>query len=87
MINNLLRRIEEYKNGTGSAFIKKCNVNTLTYYESRDINIAVAREKQIKESLRQKKIDLINSINPEAKIRQKNFIYNVIASEATLGNN
>ena len=66
--NDLLRRVEEHKNGTGSAFAKKYNVNKLVFYESGDdINIAIAREKQIKAGSRQKKINLIESMNPEWK--------------------
>ena len=66
--NDLLRRVEEHKTGTGSAFAKKYNVNKLVFYESGDdINIAIAREKQIKAGSRQKKINLIESMNPEWK--------------------
>lgn len=66
--NDLQSRVEEHKSGTGSAFTKKYNVNKLVFYETGDdINIAIAREKQIKSGSRKKKIDLINSINPEWK--------------------
>ena len=72
--NDLLRRVEEHKNGTGSAFTKKYNVNKLVFYESGDdINIAITREKQIKAGSRQKKIDLINSMNPEWKDLAEEF--------------
>ena len=66
--DDLPRRVEEHKSSTGSAFTKKYNVNKLVFYESGDdINIAIAREKQIKAGSRKKKIDLINSMNPEWK--------------------
>jgi len=43
-------------------------VYKLVYYEAgKDIRDAIAREKQIKGGSRQKKIDLVNSINPEWK--------------------
>ena len=72
--NDLLRRVEEHKNGTGSSFTKKYNVNKLVFYESGDdINLAVAREKQLKAGSRKKKIELINSINPEWKDLSKEF--------------
>jgi len=72
--NNLLCRVEEHKNGTGSAFTKKYNVNRLVFYEiGDDINIAITREKQIKAGSRQKKIDLINSMNPEWKDLSEEF--------------
>jgi len=66
--NNLMRRVCEHKNGEGSVFTKKYHVQKLVYYEvSCDVNAAIAREKQIKSGSRQKKIDLVNSINPEWK--------------------
>lgn len=66
--NNLQRRVLEHKSGEGSGFTKKYNVHKLIYYESGiDINAAIAREKQIKAGSRQKKVDLINGLNPEWK--------------------
>ena len=66
--NNLMRRIYEHKNGLAEGFTKKYNVHKLVYYEVGDnIHAAIAREKQIKGGSRQKKIDLINSMNPEWK--------------------
>lgn len=66
--NNLARRVYEHKNGLGSAFVKKYNVHKLAYYEVGDnVQSALAREKQIKGGSRQKKVDLINSLNPEWK--------------------
>lgn len=66
--NNLQRRVLEHKSGMGSTFTKKYNIVKLVYFEcGDDINIAIAREKQIKAGSRKKKIDLIKSINPEWK--------------------
>ncbi|MCC6500814.1 MAG: GIY-YIG nuclease family protein [Anaerolineales bacterium] len=66
--NNLARRVYEHKNGLGSKFVQKYNVHKLVYYEiGNDINATIAREKQIKGGSRQKKLDLINSLNPEWK--------------------
>jgi putative endonuclease len=66
--NNLKRRVYEHKTKLGSKFTKKYNITKLVYYEvGNDINEAIAREKQIKAGSRQKKIDLINSFNPEWK--------------------
>ena len=63
--NDLLRRVHEHKNGKGGIFTRRYKITKLVYYESGfDINAAIAREKQIKAGSRQKKIDLINSINP-----------------------
>ncbi len=66
--NNLKRRVHQHKTGQGSSFVKKYNIHKLVYFEvGEDINAAIYREKQIKAGSRQKKIDLINSINPEWK--------------------
>ena len=66
--NNLSRRVYEHKNGLGGIFTKKYNVEKLVYYEVGDnVNAALAREKQIKGGSRKKKIDLVNSFNPEWK--------------------
>ncbi len=66
MTNNLHRRVQEHKDGSGSKFTRRYNVNHLVYFElTDDVNAAIAREKQIKAGSRQKKIDLINSINPQ----------------------
>jgi putative endonuclease len=48
--------------------LKKYNITKLVYFESGDdINLAIAREKQIKAGSRKKKVELIESINPEWK--------------------
>jgi putative endonuclease len=66
--NNLARRVYEHKNGIGSGFVKRYNVDKLVYYEiGNDIYSAIAREKQIKGGSRKKKIDLINTLNPNWK--------------------
>jgi putative endonuclease len=63
--NNLHRRVFEHCSGQ-SSFTAKYRVTKLVYYEIiSDINAAIAREKQIKGGSRQKKIDLIDSFNPE----------------------
>jgi putative endonuclease len=64
--NDLVRRVVEHRTGTGSKFTSRYNVNKLVYFETTgDINTAIEREKQIKAGSRQKKIDLVNMINPE----------------------
>jgi putative endonuclease len=66
--NDLEKRAEEHKLKLIEGFTKKYNINKLVYYEVfDDINDAIAREKQIKAGSRQKKIDLIASINPSWK--------------------
>lgn len=64
--NNLERRVYEHRTGLGGAYTRKYQVHKLVYYEiSEDVHAAIAREKQIKSGTRQKKIDLINRMNPE----------------------
>lgn len=66
--NNLKRRAYEHRSGLGGNFTKRYNVTKLVYYEyGSSVNSALLREKQIKSGSRQKKIDLINSINPTWK--------------------
>jgi putative endonuclease len=64
--NNLERRVYEHKHKLMPGFTSKYNITKLVYYEAGDnINVAIAREKQIKGWLRAKKIALIESVNPE----------------------
>lgn len=64
--NNLERRIYEHKNKLVKGFTAKYNVNKLVYYDyTSDVYSAIAREKEIKGWTRQKKNDLIQSMNPE----------------------
>jgi putative endonuclease len=64
--NDLQRRVLEHRASKGGVFTKKYNVHKLVYFENgEDVRAAIFREKQIKAGSRQKKIDLINSINPE----------------------
>ena len=64
--NNLIRRVTEHKNGVNESFTKKFNINKLVYFEIFDyIDLAIAREKQIKGYSHDKKAALVNSKNPE----------------------
>jgi putative endonuclease len=66
--NNLEHRVWQHRSGKGGAFTSKYHVTKLVYFEvSNDINAAIFREKQIKGGSRRKKMDLINSMNPEWK--------------------
>jgi len=65
--NNLQRRVLEHRSGSGG-FTSKYHVTQLVYYEAGpDIKTAIFREKQIKAGSRQKKMDLINAMNPDWK--------------------
>jgi len=62
--NNLKRRVYEHKEKLVAGFTKKYNITKLVYYEVfEDPENAILREKQIKAGSRQKKIQLIRSIN------------------------
>jgi putative endonuclease len=65
---NLTDRMLRHREGKGSKFCAKYNVNTLIWFETHmDIRDAIRRETQIKRWNRQWKIDLIRSKNPEMK--------------------
>ncbi len=64
--NNLERRIYEHKNKLVDGFTKKYHVDKLVYFDNTtDVKSAIAREKQIKGWTRQKKNELIETINPK----------------------
>ena len=64
--NDLLRRVEEHKPGIGGNFTKRYNVIKLIYFETtNDVQVALAREKQIKSWSRKRKEELIQTLNPE----------------------
>jgi putative endonuclease len=66
--NDLLRRVQDHREGEGSAFTKKYNVTKLVYYESTPHHsAAIQREKQIKPWKRKWKLELIEKMNPEWK--------------------
>ena len=64
--SNLIKRVYEHKQKLVDGFTKKYNVTKLVYFEVfEDIENAITREKQIKGWLRNKKVILIESMNPE----------------------
>ncbi len=64
--NDLQRRVYEHKQKLIKGFTSKYNITKLVYYEEyNDIKDAIRREKQIKGWSRKKKIELIESVNPE----------------------
>ena len=63
--NDLVRRIYEHKNNVVKGFTQKYNVHKLVYFEqTKNIETAIIREKQLKNYSRVRKEELINSINP-----------------------
>jgi putative endonuclease len=64
--SDLVKRVDEHKRGEGAGFTQKYNVTRLVWYKvADDIRAAIEREKQVKAGSRQKKIDLINAMNPD----------------------
>lgn len=74
--SNLIKRIYEHKEKIFDGFSKKYNCNKLVYFEIFDnVNIAIAREKQIKLYKRAKKIALIDKSNPDWKDLYSSVIF------------
>ena len=66
--NNIWNRVMSHKHSKQPGFTQKYNVTRLVYYEeTKYIDIALAREKEIKGWRRSKKIKLVESINPRWK--------------------
>ena len=64
--SDIKRRIWEHKNNITKGFSSKYNLHKLLYYEIyQDPENAIIREKQIKSGRREKKIRLIESMNPK----------------------
>ena len=64
--NDLTRRVYQHKRKLVEGFTNKYNVTWLVYYEqTRDVEAAIFREKQIKGWRRDKKVKLIETLNPE----------------------
>ena len=63
--SDLLRRVSEHKQKHIAGFTKTYDLTWLVYFEeTNDVGVAIQREKQIKGWRRQKKLDLIRSLNP-----------------------
>jgi putative endonuclease len=64
--NNLQRRLFEHRHGPKPAFTHRYHAHKLVYYELFGVpGLAIAREKQIKAGPRSRKVELIESVNPE----------------------
>ena len=63
--NDLQRRVLEHKNGETAGFTRRYRCYALHYYEPySDVRDAIAREKQIKGWVRERKERLIETMNP-----------------------
>ncbi len=63
--NNLERRLYEHKHKLVDGFTKSYQIDRLVFFEStHDVRVALEREKEIKKWRREKKIALIETMNP-----------------------
>jgi len=63
---NIKKRVYEHKNHLIPGFTDKYDIDRLLYFEViRDSASAINREKQLKAWRREKKVKLIDSMNPE----------------------
>jgi putative endonuclease len=66
VINDLIRRTYQHREGLVEGFTMRYGVKMLVYYEQHDTAVAaIQREKNIKNWSREWKIDLILSMNPD----------------------
>jgi len=64
--NDLRRRLYEHKTGMIPGFTAKYKVNRLVYFEAvGQVDAAIRREKQLKGWRRSRKVELVESQNPE----------------------
>ena len=64
--NDLLRRVYEHKEKLAKGFTERYGINRLVYFElTESVESAIAREKQLKGWRRERKVELIESMNPE----------------------
>jgi putative endonuclease len=64
--SDLKGRVYQHREKLVMGFTSRYNVNKLVFFEvTEDVNSAIAREKQIKAGSRQKKIELIQGMNPD----------------------
>ena len=63
--NNLVRRVYEHRKELVDGYTMHYHIYRLIYYEeTSDVNVAIAREKEIKGWRRSKKMALIQTLNP-----------------------
>ena len=64
--NDLIRRVQQHREGLVPGFTRCYGVKSLVYFElHHDVNEAILREKRIKRWRRKWKLELIESQNPE----------------------
>jgi putative endonuclease len=79
--NDLERRVYEHKNKLLPGFTSRYKISKLVYYEEfPDAPSAIMREKEIKGWVREKKIKLINSLNPSWEDLAKDWFEDSLSS-------
>ena len=64
--SDVVKRVYEHKEKLVEGFTRRYNIVKLVYYEVfEDMENAILREKQIKAGSRQKKVELIDRMNPD----------------------
>jgi putative endonuclease len=64
--DDLVKRVDQHKDGLVDGFTKKYKIHMLVHYESgSDVNAAILREKQLKKWDRAWKMRIIEEVNPE----------------------
>jgi putative endonuclease len=64
--NDLSRRVFEHKAKFHPSFSSRYDTFKLVYHEMvEDVNSAIAREKQLKDGPRHRKVALVNGMNPD----------------------
>src|SRR6266705_529747 len=82
--NDLERRVVEHIQGEVKGFASRYRLNRLVWVESyRDVTDAIAREKT-NGWLRSKKLDLINSMNPDWKDLAANWFQDAASRDSSL---
>ena len=72
--NHIDSRVAQHKQKLVPGFTSKYNVTKLVYFEPfQDIRNAIAREKQLKRWRREKKITLIEHLNPNWRDLSQDF--------------
>ncbi|MFP3011487.1 MAG: GIY-YIG nuclease family protein [Rickettsia sp.] len=63
--SDIIKRVWQHKQKIIKGFTTKYNLDKLVYFEQfNDINLAISREKRLKEYKRKWKLDLIEANNP-----------------------
>ncbi|MCC8467730.1 MAG: GIY-YIG nuclease family protein [Rickettsia endosymbiont of Eriopis connexa] len=73
--SDIIKHIWQHKKKILKGFTTKYDIDKLVYFEQlNDINLAIGREKRLKEYKRKWKLDLINSSNPDWKDLYEEFV-------------